>query len=265
MELFYKTYGQGEPALVILHGLLGSGRNWHTVAKRLAQHRRVIVPDLRNHGRSPHSPQHGLLDMAQDVVDLQHRLDAAPAVILGHSMGGMVAMAMSFHMPEVVRGVIVVDIALRPHRGGVHEVLEVLSRLDLAAMAGKDEVDAALRVSIPSTLVRQFILTNLVTTADGLQWRVNLPALRAFLTESQAFRPAPLDIFEGPALFIRGGQSDYLRDADFDLIRHHFPNARIETVANAGHWVHYDAAAALIALVQDFCRASGVLPGKVKI
>jgi len=261
MELFYKTYGQGGPPLVILHGLLGSGRNWHTVAQRLAPQRRVIVPDLRNHGRSPHSPEHSLLDMAQDVVDLQQRLDAAPAVIMGHSMGGMVAMTLAFHMPEVVHGLIVVDIGPRPHRGGVHQVLAVLSRLDLSAMTGKEQVDAALRADIPSTLVRQFLLTNLVTTPKGLRWRVNLPVLQAFLAESDAYRPAPLDVYDGPALFIRGGQSDYIRDDDFDLIRHHFPHANIETVANAGHWVHYEAPQALLALVEGFFRE---LPGKVK-
>lgn len=252
MDLFYREYGKDSPVLVILHGILGSGRNWHTVAGHLGRMCRVIVPDQRNHGRSPHAPEHHLKDLAHDIYALQKKAGAFPAIILGHSMGGLVAMEMALHMPEAVDGLIVVDIAPRPHRAGVAQVLHAMRRIDLLQHGKKSAVDAALEVSIADPLVRQFVLTNLAVTRSGLRWRVNLPVLIEFLQESQAYSPAPTDQYAGPALFIRGEKSRYILNEDLELIRHFFPQATLETVPGAGHWVHYEQPEILTRLVTDF-------------
>ncbi len=252
MKLFYKEYGSGGKPLIILHGMLGNGRNWHTIATRLAERRRVIVPDLRNHGRSPHSDSHTLADMVEDVYELQRDVEALPAVILGHSMGGLVAMEMAFRVPEAVQGIVVVDIAPRPHRAGVADVLEAMAAIPLGSLQTKKEVEEQLARAIASPLVRQFILTNLLITESGLKWRVNLPVLQSFLVESQAYRPAPGDQYDGPALFIRGGRSGYIHDEDLPLLRHHFPRVRLETAEEAGHWVHYEAPEKLLKWVEEF-------------
>lgn len=255
MQLFYKEYGHGDMPIIILHGLLGSGRNWHSIAASLAERHRVIVPDLRNHGRSPHSDEHHISDMVIDIVDLQHKLSATPAVVLGHSMGGLVVMELAFRAPEQLAGAIVADIVPKSHLSGVSLVLEAMSKLDLASFAEKQEIDEALARAIADPLVRQFVLTN-VAGDDGFRWRINLPALQRFLPESNAYRPGPTDVFNGPTLFVRGGRSDYVTESDFPLIKHHFPEAEIETIAEAGHWVHYEAPAQMLQLIETFMKES---------
>lgn len=252
MELFYKEYGTSGAELIVLHGLLGSGRNWHAVCSSLAEKSRIIVPDMRNHGRSPHSSKHHIADMVSDVLDLQNRHNMSKSFILGHSMGGLVAMDFAFHVPNRTRGVIVVDISPRPHRGAVAFVLDAMAALELSEMRSKNEIDEALAISISNPLVRQFVMTNVMSDGGHFKWRANVPVLKAFLLESQAYEPAVGSVFEGPALFIHGGRSDYVRDEDFELIRHHFPQARIEKVADVGHWVHHEAPDAILSLVNAF-------------
>lgn len=254
MDLFYKTYGQGEPHLIILHGLLGSGRNWHTVCQALAERYHLIVPDQRNHGLSPHSERHTLAGMVADVVALQDHLQSAPSYVLGHSMGGLVAMDFAFAHPERLHGLIVVDIAPRPHRATVAFVLEAMAAIEISRFQNKSEVDEALAKGIEDPLVRQFVLTNLQAEGDHLRWRINLPALRAFLVESQAYKPAADQRYDGPTLFIRGERSPYIRNEDLPLIRQHFPTAELATVQNAGHWVHYEAPETIIHLIDTFLR-----------
>ncbi|RMD91570.1 MAG: alpha/beta fold hydrolase, partial [Calditrichaeota bacterium] len=173
---------------------------------------------------------------------------------LGHSMGGLVAMEMAFRVPEALRGVIVVDIAPRPHYARVSDVLEAMSRIQVRTLESKKEVDQELAKAIAEPEVRQFVLTNLIVSESGLNWRINLPVLQAFLVESQAYQPAPTDIYEGPALFIRGEKSGYIRDQDFTMIQHHFPAASFKTVPEAGHWVHYENPEALIQFVEEFLQ-----------
>jgi pimeloyl-ACP methyl ester carboxylesterase len=252
MELFCKEYGTGDSHLIVLHGLLGSGRNWHTICSGLADKHHVLAPDLRNHGHSPHSEEHHISDMVDDVLDLQQKFHASPSAVLGHSMGGLAAMDFAFYTPEKTAGLIIVDIPPRPHQASVAFVLDAMAGVKLEEMNSKNEVDDALTAAIPDPVVRQFVLTNLRYDANGFRWRVNVPVLQKFLLESQAFQPAPTSLFEGPALFIRGGRSGYVRDEDFPIIHRHFPNARIETIEKAGHWVHHDAPDEILWLVDGF-------------
>ncbi len=252
MELFFKDYGKGNRGLLILHGLLGSGRNWHTISSSLSQKRRVIAPDLRNHGRSPHSKEHHVFDMASDVIELQNKLHLKPSVILGHSMGGAVAIELALHSPEYVDGLVVVDIFPKPHRSSVLFVLNAMAEINLRDFSSKQEVDRLLARSIADPAVRQFVLTNLQSTSSGLQWRINLDVLLQFLRESQKQSLGPADVYDGPTLFIRGERSNYVLDEDIPDIKHHFPQAEILTIPNAGHWVHHDAPNEMLAAVEKF-------------
>lgn len=252
MELFQREYGSKNPPIVILHGILGSSRNWHTIASKLANNNRVIAPDMRNHGQSPHSEVHRLTDMVADVLELQRALGATPAILLGHSMGGLVGMQTAFQASEKVLGLIVVDIAPRPHRAGVVQVIEAMARMRLHQLQSKRDAESALVNAIRNPETVQFVLTNLIIGEGGSRWRVNLPALQEFLIDSQAYQPAPTEIYTGPTLFVRGEKSNYLREEDLPMIQRHFPQARLETVAGAGHWVHYEAPDEVTVLVEEF-------------
>ena len=255
MELFYREYGQAGFHLLIMHGLLGSGRNWHTVSGKLQSSFQIIVPDLRNHGRSMHSDEHHTIDMATDVIELLKRKKINSTMLLGHSMGGLVAMELAFQAPEFVEGIIVVDMVPKPHLSSVRPVLQAMLEVNPARYKNKSEIDLALEKSITNLTVRQFVMTNLKKSSRGYEWRVNLPALSSYLQEAESFRPSPTDIYRGAVLFIRGGKSDYISEADFTIIKHHFPNAQIKTVQDAGHWVHHDAPAELIKLIDQFSKS----------
>ncbi|KAA3610970.1 MAG: alpha/beta fold hydrolase [Calditrichaeota bacterium] len=251
MKLFQQIYGEDDPAIIILHGILGSGRNWHTAAKILAANHRVIVPDLRNHGRSPHSDMHRIAGMVDDVISLQQQTQASPSILLGHSMGGLIACEVAFQSSMTVQALIVVDITPRSHRGDVIKILTAMKNIDLSSIKNKNEVDEKLSPSIPDPIIRQFILTNLSTDGE-FKWRVNLPALYDYLIDMRAYSPAPSNVYNGPALFLRGERSDYIQQADEKIIQQHCPQAEIVTIPNAGHWVHYDNLPALVSEVKSF-------------
>ncbi len=251
MKLFQRHYGEKEPAIIILHGILGSGRNWHTAAKIFAEHHRVIVPDLRNHGHSPHDELHHTAGLVDDFYALQQDTNSAPCIVLGHSLGGLIACEAAFHSSTSVQALIVVDIVPRAQRSPVMDILATMGNIDLSSFKSRHEIDDHLALLIPDPLVRQFILTNLKTTLP-FRWRANLPALRHYLIEMQTYRPAPMARYNGPALFIRGERSEYIREQDETHIHHHFPQAKITTIPEAGHWVHYDNLPAMVAEIRAF-------------
>lgn len=254
MNLFQQQYGDGEPAIIILHGILGSARNWHSAAKILAEKKRIIVPDLRNHGRSPHTEVHEINALVDDILELQQKTDAAPGVIMGHSMGGLIACEAAFRSRETVRALIVIDVAPREHRGNVVSILDTMKKVELHKCENKSDVDSRLALTIADPLIRQFVLTNLVQD-DGFHWRINLPALYAYLLALRTYRPADTDFYDGPTLFLRGERSDYITDSDSEVILQHFPQAQIITVPEAGHWIHYDNLPVLVDEVQRFLQS----------
>ena len=251
MELFFRDFGGRGRPLVILHGLFGSSNNWQRVATRLKRHARVLALDLRNHGRSPHAPSHTLRDMVQDLEDWLENADLEDPILLGHSMGGLAAMAFAVTRPSAVHGLIVVDVAPRAYAHDRSRELEVF-QTDVSGYESREELDRALEPRIPEPDVRRFLLMNAERTDSGYRWRINVSALERseFLTELPAFDGT----FRGPALFVAGGASSYVRAEDHDLIRGRFPAARIETLPDAGHWLHYTAESAFVALVRDFLR-----------
>lgn len=251
MKLHHERLGAGSP-LVILHGLLGSGDNWQGLAKGWAQDFDMLIPDLRNHGRSPHADEAGFSAMATDVIELMDEAGLAQVTVLGHSLGGKVAMRLAMDFPERVKGLIVVDIAPKAYPPAHQALLEALLAVDLSRFTTRSEVETVLAGSIPEPAIRQWLLKNLGRDAAGaLCWKPNLPVLHKCLMELSAGF-ADLRQYPGPALFVTGGRSNYVQPEDTPLIQERFPQARLEVIPGAGHWVHVDAPGRLGELVKEF-------------
>jgi len=250
MKLHHQIVGSGKP-LVILHGLFGSSDNWRSLAKQLAKKIQVIMVDLRNHGKSPHSPAQNYQLMADDLAELLDDLSLRKVDIIGHSVGGKVAMAFAQHHQSRVNKLMVVDIAPRQYESDHNKIFEALLAVDLSQYSKRSEVDKALSQALPDRAVRLFLLMNLELTGDNLTWRINLPAL--FENTPQFLEPVCLDEkITVPSCFIRGGRSLYVQEADKVLIGTTFPNSEIVTIDQAGHWVHVDAPQEFLAKVTEF-------------
>lgn len=250
-SLYCRRYGSGPP-LVLLHGLFGSSDNWHTVARALAADLSVYALDLRNHGRSFHSARHDYAAMAEDVERFAAARGLAPVTLLGHSMGGKVAMVLAGSNPERVGRLIVVDITPKA-TPVLREPIAALRRLDFEKIGTLAQAEAMLAPEIPDPVLRHFLLKNAERTPAGrYRWRINLEAIERNL--DRIAEAVPAGGFDKPCLFIRGGKSDYLGDADWRGLRGLFPAAELATLPEAGHWVHADARDAFIAVVRDFIR-----------
>ncbi len=255
LKLVYDEFGEGPP-LVILHGLFGSARNWHSDAKRLAANYRVIAVDQRNHGRSPHADRHDYATLAGDIATLLDALDLHEVILLGHSMGGKAAMTLALNAPARLARLIVVDIAPVAYADQHTPLIEAMLALPLAEFSRRQEVERALASVVPDPAVRLFLLQNLQIDADGARWRLNLPVLRSAMPALVGALPVAADAqFAGPVHFIRGDLSDRVRDADLPRITRYFPHAEVHTVPNAAHWPHAEAPAAFKA-----CLARGLPP-----
>ncbi len=242
MKLHYGHYGSGIETLIILHGLFGSERNWMRAVKSLGGHFAIIVPDMRNHGQSPHHPVHTIAAMRTDIEELAFDLNLEKFFLLGHSMGGYVAMDFALRHPERISGLIVEDIAPRSYPSrGILSLINALSSMNLSRITDKKQADFELTAAVPDAAVRQFLLTNLASRGGRLYWRIHLPALRDFVeNEFESYQKNENARFRGPSLFIGGADSPYRIRQDADLIHRYFPAAEIETIPGAGHWPHYE-------------------------
>jgi esterase len=254
MDLHYETYGRGHP-LIILHGLFGTQENWRTLSKAFAQHFRVFALDQRNHGRSPHSDIFTYQAMSEDLSGFVQTHGLASAHLLGHSMGGKVAMRFALTHPERVDTLVVVDIAPKVYPPGHDDVFAGLYALDLRTLRSRREADAVLARHLPDPALRQFLLKSLEREESGaFHWRINLDAIRDNYNEMlKGFDPA--GTFTKPTLFIRGADSDYIKDSDLLAIREIFPHARFATISGAGHWVHAEAPQEFARVVTEFLTA----------
>ncbi len=251
MNLHFRSYGSGPP-LIILHGLLGSLDNWATLARRWGQSFHVLSFDARNHGRSPHSATMTLEAMVEDLHGFMARQSIPTSPLLGHSMGGSTVMHFAVTYPALVDALVVVDIAPRPY-GRSHDVIfNAISGLDLAEFSTRQDVENALAPAIPDIATRRFLLKNLSRSDSGeLTWKMNLLVLRdryAQLGGELAHEAR----CEKPALFVKGGRSEYLIESDRELIRRHFPKSEFLIIPGAGHWVHADAPDELFTAVVEF-------------
>jgi esterase len=238
MNLFYKEVGSGQP-LVIVHGLFGSGDNWATLAKRFANHFHVITLDLRNHGHSPHAGEMNYEVMAEDVFDTIATLGLRDVHLLGHSMGGKVVLRFAQLYAFLVNKVIVADIAPRYYAPHHSSVIGALRALDFEKIKSRSEAATILHEHLNDASTEQFLLKSLYWKAEGkLALRFNLDVLETNIEQIGAAMPT--DIIENDVLFIRGGNSRYIKDEDWPVITSFIPHARLETIDGAGHWLHAD-------------------------
>jgi len=252
MDLFYNQYGEDGPPLLILHGLLGANGNWHTLSRTaFRKMATVYAVDQRNHGRSPHTDRIDYPSMAADVQAFVEQHDLGRAHLLGHSMGGKTAMQTALTYPEVVDRLIVVDMAPRAYAPRHTDLLDALARIDPSDYDSRDAIDDALAEDVPSWAIRQFLLKNLDYDGERYAWKMNLDAIRRHYDDINAAITSD-EPFEGPVLFVRGADSDYVSDEDVPAIRDLFPRAELVTIDGAGHWVHADQPDALAEVVTDF-------------
>ena len=258
MKLFYREYGEGRP-VVILHGLLGISDNWVAFSRRLsAEGYRVLIPDQRNHGHSPHHPVLNYYALTDDLSEFieTHRLQ--DPVILGHSMGGKVAMRYTLEHPDTVEKIIVVDTSLRPYyRFNYHlKLIDAMLSVDLDALSNREDVEKQLIGKISDHRLVQFLLKNLARKEKGkFVWRPNLTAISNNV-DAMYDGVFYSTRFDKPALFIRGGKSDYILDEDIPAIMQNFPEAILKTIENGTHWVHADEPEIFYREVSGFIKSS---------
>ena len=236
------------PALLIAHGLFGSARNWGVIAKRLSDGREVIAVDMRNHGSSFHHPAHGYEEMAADLAEVIEA-EEAPMDVLGHSMGGKAAMVLALARPELVRKLLVLDIAPVAYGHSQMKQIESMRRVDLATVGSRAEAEAQMGAE---TGIAPFLLQSL--DLQGRRWRLNLDALERDMDRIVGF-PDVQGRFDGPALFLTGALSDYVRPEHRGGIERLFPQARFQAVEGAGHWLHADRPRETEAAVRAFLDA----------
>ena len=238
MEVLHSNIiGSGFP-LIILHGYFGMGDNWKSQANNLSEDFEVHLVDQRNHGRSFHSDEFSYELMVQDLKHYFEVKNIDKAIVLGHSMGGKTAMLFAVEYPELVEKLVVADIAPKYYAPHHHTIIDALNSVDFSVLKLRTEVDDVLKQSIEEEGVRQFLLKNVYRkTKTEMAFRFNLKSLTENNPEVGEALPA-YTIYNGEVLFLRGQKSDYILDDDFALISAHFENAKIETVSNAGHWLH---------------------------
>ena len=244
MLLFHRDLGgAGLPPLVILHGILGSSRNWQTAGRDLAARYHVFAVDLRNHGSSPHADAMSFEAMAGDLRAWLDGQALDRVALLGHSMGGKVSMLFACRHPERVERLIIVDIAPKPYFwAGRRGEFAAMRSLDLENLRSRADAERQLEAEVPDWAMRKFFATNLERTAEGKwRWQIDLPAISAALPDLEKNPLGPGDRFTGPVLVVTGGRSPYVQPADEPAIRTHFPAAKFEAIAESGHNPHMDA------------------------
>lgn len=254
MELHYRNMGEGQ-ALIILHGVFGTSDNWQTFAKQLTNEYQVFLLDQRNHGLSPHSDEFDYHVMAEDLREFIDAHQLKNPVVLGHSMGGKVAMFFATKYPEKFDKLIVVDIAPRAYPVHHQKILEALGAVKIDELSNRKEAEDQMKPIIADAGIRQFLLKNLKREDnDRFSWKLNLPVISRNIERIGE----PVDdrqTVEKPVLFVGGEKSDYIREEDHTLIQEIFPQARIVTIPGAGHWVHAEQPKLLLEEVARFLEA----------
>ncbi|WP_347139363.1 alpha/beta fold hydrolase [Paracoccus sp. SSK6] len=253
MKLNHAIFGSGEGLPVLLvHGLFGQGRNLGALARRLAEGRRVVTVDMRNHGGSFHDPDHGYPAMAGDLADAIADL-GGQVDLVGHSMGGKASMVLALTRPAMVRKLAVMDIAPVAYGHSQNALIDAMESLDLSAIDQRSTADAALAERIEDPGIRAFLLQSLDLKAEPKAWRLNLPALRDQMDRLVGWPDdLPKASFDGPVLEVTGERSDYVTAEGQAALRGYFPQARVVRVKGAGHWLHADAPEAVAQILVSY-------------
>lgn len=241
MSLHFASYGDHGRRVVFCHGLFGQGRNWTQHAKALAPEHRVVLVDIPNHGRSPWTEHWDFSEAADQVAELLSADD--PVALVGHSLGGKIAMVLALRHPELVERLCVVDVAPVSYQrsGEFARYIDAMLALDLDGLAGRGDADAALADAVPNRTVRGFLLQNLRREDGAWRWQPNLAMIRREIDEIGAWPErelAGVPPYDGPVLWIGGANSDYVADEYVPAMDALFPRNRRVTVKGAGHWVH---------------------------
>ena len=255
-DLHTTTYGDSGSRLLFLHGLFGQGRNWTQIAKSLAENHRVTLVDLPDHGRSAWLMSFDLIEVADRIAGL---VDAAdPIALVGHSLGGKVAMVLALRHPDLVERLCVVDIAPVDYEqlSEFSGYIEAMRGLDLDALTQRADAEAALAAAVPNTTVRSFLLQNLRREADHWRWQPNLEGLRRSLPAIKGWPSEALGEarYDGPVLWIGGASSIYITDDYVPVMDRLFPHNRRVTIKGAGHWVHSEQPEVFIEVLRRFVR-----------
>jgi esterase len=232
--------GAGAAPVIVLHGLFGSARNWQTFAQHLSSSVKTYTLDLRNHGNSPHCDAMHYTDLAGDVIQFLDDHDIAEARIIGHSMGGKTAMQLALDSPERVKQLVIVDIAPVSYDHNYEQLLGNLHGLDLSQITRRADANRLLGEAIDDDELRLFLLQNLLIKAgQAAVWRINLDAIRLHVNHLVQYSPDDgISPYEKSTHLIRGGESAYVKEAYYPIIRTLFPAVQFHTIAGAGHWPH---------------------------
>ena len=250
MKLNYKREGSGEP-LIIVHGLFGNLDNWQTLGKKFAEDFDTIIVDQRNHGHSPHDDVFNYDVMAEDLIELINDLNLKNVNIIGHSMGGKATMRLAQLRPDLLHKIVIVDIGPKGYPIHHDTILEGLHAIDFDVVKTRGDADKVLSKDISAPDVKMFLLKNLYWKEKGqLDWRINLPVISDNMEKIVA--AIPKDVVGTSTLFIRGEKSNYIVEEDYNDIFNQFINSDIETIYNAGHWIHAENPFDFYQLVIDF-------------
>jgi esterase len=240
------------PAVILLHGLFGAGKNLGALARGLSRTFRVISLDLRNHGASLHSPITDYRSQAMDVAETMDHLDIPHAILIGHSMGGKVAMRLALDWPERCDALVVLDIAPLRYRHEFDAQLDAMRRLNLTADLTRQQADAAMAAAVADRALRAFLLNNLILGAAP-RWRLGLDEIAAGMADILGWDEGEIGLgYEKPALFLHGARSDYVDDAGRAAIAARFHHADVVTIADTAHWLHAERPDAVLRAVEAF-------------
>lgn len=254
MELAFEEFGSShQPPLIILHGFFASSRNWRHIARKMSENFHVFVLDLRNHGLSPHSGQMTYPLMATDLENFLDQQQLPSATILGHSMGGKVAMWFALTQPERMDNLVVVDIAPVTYTHSFNNIIQALQALPLQQIKNRKQAENYLQDPIPELFIRQFLLQNLTLKETGYAWRIDLDILNTAQQTIIAFPDvAQASAFTGKTLFLSGGKSDYINTDHHPLLSRLFTESEIQILPDAGHWLHAEQPELFLSAIDKF-------------
>ncbi len=252
--LHYTLTGDGPP-LVVLHGLFGSSKNWQSHARRFGRHFATHCVDLRNHGESFHDDEMNYPAMCADVVALLDHLGLESCHLLGHSMGGKVAMLLALQHPARVDRLVVADIAPVAYSHHYDDLIDPIMALRLDSIESRVQADHRLRPNIPEDPLRAFLMQNLARSETGWRWRVNWPVIQREMDEMTGYDMPTLWRVDVPTLFLRGARSDYIGELELEVIAQHFTDFELATLDDAGHWLHAEQPDAFVERVLAYLGA----------
>jgi esterase len=259
-SLHFTVIGESGPRVAFLHGLFGQGRNWTAVAKAISPQARAMLVDLPNHGRSPWTDHFSYPEMVDQLADLLRQDGSGDAyAVVGHSMGGKVAMGLALRHPGLVARLMVVDVSPVPTSGISHfaRYVEGMRSLDLSSLANRAEAEAQLAPYVPDLSIRNFLLQNLrrgSTPGEGWRWQMNLGLLGDQLEKMGDWPDLAVSPYDGPVLWLAGANSDYVRPEYAPVMRSLFPRAQLVTIKDAGHWLHTEQPAVFLSVLRRFLQ-----------